>query len=345
MKRNILIFLMVIILALLPTACNKKSSDGEVGNEMPTPTPTIAPTPTTVIDNTSLVSDDFFMEIEDTFSIIEGGMVVTGTIASGFVSKNAEIELLDIEKGTKTVTVGGIEQFRKLIETANAGDTVGILLGDLSREDVAAGQFLTAKGIMPPINQYTAKLMFSDEAFLKDKIIQGSCYFYETDSSAYIYLTSDVPDADGYVTAYIKMMHRFPMKKGSEFKVGESGNLIALGIVDELEPTDFNEVVENIAGSSTPENASNPTNQTAGLENYPPDTRVIVELTHCGSEKVKLIKKIREYTGLGLVEAKAIVDYAPSIITDNITKEKALALQSELREIGATVTIRVFEEE
>lgn len=355
MKQKLMLILVIIILTVIPSGCKQKNqaSGGDVKptsavgvvSEIPTPTPTISSIPTKVVDNTSLVSNDFFMEIEDVFSISGRGTVVTGRITSGYISVNAEIELVGVEKETIAVTVGGIEQFRKMLETAKAGDSVGILLNNLKKEDVEAGQYLIVKGSMPPAKQYSAKLKFSDAAFLENKVVRGLCYFNKTDINAIIYLTSKVPDADGYVTAYIKMVSAFPMKEGVDFEVRESGNVIALGKVVELEPGDFNEIEANINSSSETAKASEQTDQSSDLDLISADSRVIVTLTDRGTAKVDVIKKIREITGLGLAEAKAIVDNVPSIITDNITKEEALSLQAEFKDIGATVIISVFENE
>lgn len=349
MKQKLMFILVISILMVIPSGCKQKNqaSGGDVKptstTEIHTPTPTTSLAPPKVDENTPLVSNDFFMKIEDIFSISDTGTVVTGTITSGSISVNAEIELVGVEKETTAVTVGGIEQFRKLLETAKAGDSVGILLKNLKKEDVEVGQYLIAKGSMPPVKQYSAKLKFSDEAFLKNEVVKGLCYFYKTDTNAIIYLTSKVPDADGYVTAYIKMVSAFPMKEGVDFEVRKSGKTIALGKVVKLEPADFNEVEANINSSSETVKASEQTDQSSDLDLISADSRVIVTLTDRGTQKVNVIKKIREITGLGLAESKGIVDNVPSIITDNITKEEALSLQAEFEDIGATVIISVFE--
>jgi len=69
-------------------------------------------------------------------------------------------------------------------------------------------------------------------------------------------------------------------------------------------------------------------------------TEFTVELTTVGDGKVKVIKAVREATGLGLKEAKELVDGAPSAIKENISKEEAEALKASLEEVGATVTLK-----
>lgn len=158
--------------------------------------------------------------------------------------------MIGVEKETRTVTVSYIEQFRKQLETAKTGDYVGILLNDIKKEYLEVGQYLVAKGNPPPAKQYSAKLKFSDEAFFENKIINSSCYLNDTDITSIIYFISNVPDADGYVTAYIKMINAFTMKEGVDFEVRENEKMIALGKVVELEPENFKEIEANINSSS-----------------------------------------------------------------------------------------------
>lgn len=69
-------------------------------------------------------------------------------------------------------------------------------------------------------------------------------------------------------------------------------------------------------------------------------TEFTVELTAAGDQKVKVIKAVREATGLGLKEAKAVVDGAPSAVKEGISKDEAEALKAALEEVGASVTVK-----
>ena len=69
-------------------------------------------------------------------------------------------------------------------------------------------------------------------------------------------------------------------------------------------------------------------------------TEFNVELTSAGDSKVKVIKAVREATGLGLKEAKAVVDGAPSAVKEGVSKEDAEALKAALEEVGASVTVK-----
>jgi large subunit ribosomal protein L7/L12 len=69
-------------------------------------------------------------------------------------------------------------------------------------------------------------------------------------------------------------------------------------------------------------------------------TEFNVELTEVGAEKIKVIKVVRELTGLGLKEAKELVDNAPSLIKEGIEKGEADAVAKQLEEVGAKVTLK-----
>lgn len=65
-----------------------------------------------------------------------------------------------------------------------------------------------------------------------------------------------------------------------------------------------------------------------------------VELTEVGANKVKVIKAVKDATGLGLKEAKEVVDGAPKVVKEGATKEEAEALKAQLEEVGAVVTLK-----
>ena len=69
-------------------------------------------------------------------------------------------------------------------------------------------------------------------------------------------------------------------------------------------------------------------------------TEFDVELTNAGEQKIKVIKVVREITGLGLKEAKDAVDGAPKVIKEQATKEDAEAIKAKLEEVGAVVTLK-----
>ncbi|OON98164.1 MAG: 50S ribosomal protein L7/L12 [Epulopiscium sp. Nele67-Bin005] len=69
-------------------------------------------------------------------------------------------------------------------------------------------------------------------------------------------------------------------------------------------------------------------------------TEFDVELTEAGSEKIKVIKVVRELTGLGLKEAKEVVESTPKVVKEGLSKEDAEAIKTKLEEVGAKVTLK-----
>ena len=88
-------------------------------------------------------NDEFQMVIADIFNIADRGTVVTGKIASGMVSKGASVCIDSAKVGQTTIRVTGIEQFSKLLESASAGDNVGLLVTGIAKDDISAGDTLS----------------------------------------------------------------------------------------------------------------------------------------------------------------------------------------------------------
>lgn len=264
-----------------------------------------------------IVSEDFMMGIEDIFSITGRGTVVTGKILSGHVSVGAEVEIVGFADEPQDTTVGGIEIFRELIDTAISGDNVGILLDDIERSDVERGQVLAAKGYISAHNTFSADLTFIDaqpEGFFEDGNITALCYFRTTDSMAQLYFDKEGPDEIGILPTQAKMISKMPMKEGTTFVVRQSGKDIATGTVTAVD-IDIN------------------------LDTNLDTEGAYITLIDPGDNKIKVIQEIRGITGLGLAEAKKLIDETPSIVKKDISLEEAEDIKEKLENLGATVQI------
>lgn len=78
----------------------------------------------------------------------------------------------------------------------------------------------------------------------------------------------------------------------------------------------------------------------AGADGAAAKTDFDVELTSAGASKVKVIKAVREATGLGLKEAKDLVDGAPAVVKEGVSEDEANELKAKLEEAGASVTLK-----
>ena len=102
------------------------------------------------------IDRSFLMPIEDVFSISGRGTVVTGRVERGVVKVGEEVEIVGLKDTVKTV-VTGVEMFRKLLDSGQAGDNIGALLRGTKREDVERGQVLAAPGTIKPHTQFESE--------------------------------------------------------------------------------------------------------------------------------------------------------------------------------------------
>ena len=128
----------------------------------------------------------FLMPIEDVFSISGRGTVVTGRVERGVVKVGEEIEIVGIKETTKT-TCTGVEMFRKLLDSGEAGDNVGVLLRGTKREEVERGQVLSAPGSIKPYSK------FKGEAYILTKDEGGRhTPFFSNYRPQFYFRTTDV---------------------------------------------------------------------------------------------------------------------------------------------------------
>ena len=179
----------------------------------------------------------FLMPIEDVFSISGRGTVVTGRIERGIVKVGDEIEIVGIKDTAKT-TCTGVEMFRKLLDSGEAGDNVGCLLRGIGREDVERGQVLAAPGSITPHTKFKA------EAYVLTKEEGGrhtpfftnyrpQFYFRTTDVTGVVKLpegTEMVMPGDN-VTMEVELIAPIAMDDGLRFAIREGGRTVGAGVV------------------------------------------------------------------------------------------------------------------
>ncbi|MBO6486108.1 MAG: elongation factor Tu, partial [Pelagibacteraceae bacterium] len=98
----------------------------------------------------------FLMPVEDVFSISGRGTVATGRVEQGVVKTGEELEIVGIRETKKTVCTG-VEMFRKILDTGEAGDNIGVLLRGVERTDVERGQVLAKPGSVTPHTKFEAQ--------------------------------------------------------------------------------------------------------------------------------------------------------------------------------------------
>jgi len=186
------------------------------------------------------VDQPFLMPVEDVFSISGRGTVVTGRIEQGQVKVGEEIEILGIREAQKT-TCTGVEMFRKLLDSGEAGDNVGVLLRGTKREEVERGQVLAKPGSIKPHTKFKA------EAYVLKKEEGGrhtpffsnyrpQFYFRTTDVTGTIKLpegTEMVMPGDN-ITMEVTLLAPIAMDKGLKFAIREGGRTVGAGVVAEI---------------------------------------------------------------------------------------------------------------
>jgi len=179
----------------------------------------------------------FLMPIEDVFSISGRGTVVTGRIERGIVNVGDEIEIVGIRDTTKTV-VTGVEMFRKLLDSGEAGDNVGCLLRGTGRDDVERGQVLSKPGSINPHRKFKAEayILTKEEGGRHTPFFSNyrpQFYFRTTDVTGMVVLpegTEMVMPGDN-ISMEVELITPIAMDEGLRFAIREGGRTVGAGVV------------------------------------------------------------------------------------------------------------------
>ena len=192
------------------------------------------PTPERPIDQ------PFLMPVEDVFTITGRGTVATGRVERGVVKIQDEVEIVGIKPINKSV-VTGVEMFRKLLDQAEAGDNIGVLLRGIDRKDIERGQVLAKPGSIHPHTKFKAQVyvLTKEEGGRHTPFFNGyrpQFYFRTTDVTGVIDLpagTEMVMPGDN-VDMTIELITPIAMEKGLRFAIREGGRTVGSGIVSEI---------------------------------------------------------------------------------------------------------------
>ncbi len=179
----------------------------------------------------------FLMPVEDVFSISGRGTVATGRIERGIVKVGDEVEIVGLKATTKTV-VTGVEMFRKLLDSGEAGDNVGCLLRGTKREDIERGQVLAAPGSITPHTKFKAEayILTKEEGGRHTPFFSNyrpQFYFRTTDVTGQVVLpdgTEMVMPGDN-VTMQVELIAPIAMDEGLRFAIREGGRTVGAGVV------------------------------------------------------------------------------------------------------------------
>ncbi len=187
------------------------------------------------------VDQPFLMPIEDIFSITGRGTVATGRVERGEVKVSDEIEIVGLSTEKKKSVVTGVEMFRKLLDQAEAGDNIGVLLRGIQRTDIERGQVLSKPGSIHPHTKFTAQVyvLTKEEGGRHTPFFNGyrpQFYFRTTDVTGVIELpagTEMVMPGDN-VDMTIELITPIAMEEGLRFAIREGGRTVGSGVVSKI---------------------------------------------------------------------------------------------------------------
>ena len=192
------------------------------------------PTPERAIDL------PFLMPIEDVFSISGRGTVVTGRVERGIVKVGDEVEIVGIKATAKTICTG-VEMFRKLLDSGQAGDNVGVLLRGTKREDVDRGQVLAKPGSITPHTKFKAEtyVLTKEEGGRHTPFFTNyrpQFYFRTTDVTGHVMLPEGVEMVmpGDNITMDVELIAPIAMDPGLRFAIREGGRTVGAGVVAEV---------------------------------------------------------------------------------------------------------------
>ena len=184
----------------------------------------------------------FLMPVEDVFTITGRGTVATGRVERGVVKVGDEIEIIGLAESTKKSVVTGVEMFRKLLDSAQAGDNIGALLRGVDRKDIERGQVIAKPNTVKPHTNFTAQIyVLTKEEGGRHKPFFGGYrpqfYFRTTDVTGVITLpegTEMVMPGDN-ITVTVEMISPIALEDGTRFAIREGGRTVGAGAVASIQ--------------------------------------------------------------------------------------------------------------
>ena len=180
---------------------------------------------------------DFLMPVEDVFTITGRGTVATGRVERGMIKLNEEVEIVGIKETKKTVATG-LEMFRKLLDFAEAGDNVGVLLRGVTRQDVVRGQVLAKPGSINPHTKFKGQVyvLTKEEGGRHSPFFTNyrpQFYFRTTDVTGIIPLPegTDMCKPGDNVDMDVELITPIAIEVGLRFAIREGGRTVGSGVV------------------------------------------------------------------------------------------------------------------
>jgi elongation factor Tu len=186
------------------------------------------------------VDKPFLMPVEDVFSISGRGTVVTGRVERGMVKVGEEVEIVGIRPTVKTVCTG-VEMFRKILDSGQAGDNIGVLLRGTKRDDVERGQVLAKPGSITPHTKFKSEvyILAKEEGGRHTPFFNGyrpQFYFRTTDVTGVVTLPEGIEMVmpGDNVSMAIELIMPIAMEKELRFAIREGGRTVGAGVISDI---------------------------------------------------------------------------------------------------------------
>jgi elongation factor Tu len=183
----------------------------------------------------------FLMPVEDVFSISGRGTVATGRVERGTVKMADVVEIVGLKEESSTTVVTGIEMFHKLMDYAEAGDNVGLLLRGVDKKAIERGQVLAKPGSIKPQTKFIGQVyvLTEKEGGRSKPFFSGyrpQFYFRTTDVTGIINLPADVEMCrpGDNVNMNVELISPIACEKGLRFAIREGGRTVGSGVVAEI---------------------------------------------------------------------------------------------------------------
>jgi elongation factor Tu len=180
----------------------------------------------------------FLMPVEDVFSITGRGTVATGRVERGVVKVSETVEIVGLMEKARPVVVTGVEMFRKLLDQAEAGDNIGVLLRGVQRNEIERGQVLAKPGTIKPHTHYMGRVyvLTKEEGGRHTPFFNGyrpQFYFRTTDVTGNIKLPDGVEMVmpGDHIDMDINLITPIAIEPGLRFAIREGGRTVGSGVV------------------------------------------------------------------------------------------------------------------
>ena len=183
----------------------------------------------------------FIMPVEDVFSITGRGTVATGRVERGQLKVGDELQIVGIKPEIKKTVCTGVEMFRKILDHAEAGDNIGVLLRGVDKKEIERGQVLAHPNTITPHTKFEAQVyvLTKEEGGRHKPFFDGylpQFYYRTTDVTGTITLPEGVEMVmpGDHVTMTVELIHPIAMEEGLQFAIREGGHTVGAGTVSKI---------------------------------------------------------------------------------------------------------------